>query len=168
MGHGPGPTLVNYPVGALPPGPGALTFGGPTQVSRTQCPGKDCRLLGEAVGAEVKPMPEATLVHCEDKKEGLCGSARMPPPAGAMHTPRVRLHLSHPRWRTRGHVSAHTMSGPKQNLQRAGSRGEWGVGPGGHAPGSVCTSLLPCLPPTTRLSRSCLSLSLCRSLSNGF
>lgn len=164
MGHGPGPTLVNYPVGALPPGLGALTFGGPTQVSRTQCPGKDCCLLGEAVGAEVKPMPEATVVHCEDKKEDRVGQHARPHPR-APRAPRARLHLSHPRWRTRGRAHAVGAQAEPAEGRLQGRVGSW---TGGHAPMSVCTSLLSCPPPTARLSHSCLCLSLCLSLSNRF
>lgn len=60
----------------------------------------------------------------------------------------------------------HTRSGPTQKLQKAGTRGEWGAGPGGHSPWvAISTSL----PPGLFMSVSpALSLCLCLSLSVSF
>lgn len=93
-------------------------------------------------------MPEATLVHCEDKKGGLCGLACILPPVGTKHASRLRLHLSHPHWLTCGPLHVHMRLASMQNLQRAGSRGKWGLALGAHNSWlGISTSLLPCLFP---------------------
>jgi hypothetical protein len=111
------PHALNSTTCALRPGSGAPPLGIPAPASGTRCPRRDfaaCR-RGAAVcvcGGEVELTPEATLVHCEHKKGGLCGPAGR---AGAD----VPVPARHRRRRTRapdaragGRGRVYTRSGP--------------------------------------------------------
>lgn len=115
------------------------------------------------VGTEVKSLPEATLVHCEDKKEGLCGLAgracMQPPLTGTMHVPSLRLHPSHPHGHTAWSCACAHKVGAHRELAEGKHQGQvrscarWPCSLGG-----IFTSLPHCLFHVC-LSHLCLSLS---------
>lgn len=120
------------------------------------------RGLQEEARAEVEPVPQATLVYCEDEK-GLCGAAGRAPTR--TRAPRTRRALTSgsrgDRARAPGRDPAPRWAWPEQGRGRAGGGAAWPLAPalppGRPGPSRRVSPTLVRVPGSVR---PCLSLSL--------